>query len=215
MYQLKTNLFRSLVIGSSLLSAGVLADEFSANVGLSSDYLWRGVTQTDGASAISGGLDYGASNGLYAGTWVSNVDFGDDTTYEWDFYAGYAGEMEGVGYDIGYIYYAYPNGEDIDFSEIYAALSYRILSVGAAVLVDSDGDADFADNNYYNADLAYEVAEGLELGFHIGYYDIDDGESYTDYNLSLSKGGFTFMISDTDLDDDVTALISYAIDISL
>lgn len=206
----------SLFGASALLSVSVQAeDSVSANVGFTSDYLWRGMTQTDGAPAISGGLDYSAASGLYAGTWASNIDFGDDATYEWDFYAGYAGEVSGIGYDLGYIYYAYPNGDDLDFSEIYASASYQILSVGVAVLVDSDFDKDFGDDLYYNADISYDVG-GVALGFHVGYYDIDGSDSQTDYNISLSKNGFTFMIADTDIDgDDVKAVIAYSVDIDI
>lgn len=206
----------SLLGASALLSVSAqAADSVSANVGFTSDYLWRGMTQTDGAAAISGGLDYSAASGFYAGTWASNIDFGDDATYEWDVYAGYAGEASGIGYDVGYIYYAYPNGDDLDFSEVYASLSYAFLSVGVAALVDSDFDKDFGDDLYYNADMTYDVG-GVELGFHVGYYDIDGSDSQTDYNISLSKNGFTFMIADTDIDgDDVKAVITYSVDIDI
>ena len=210
------------LIASALLAATVSAPSFaveglSANVGLTSDYLWRGMTQTDGAPAISGGIDYDAGNGIYVGTWASNVDFGDDATYEWDLYAGYAGEVEGFSYDVGAIYYAYPNGDDSDFSELYASVGYGFLTLGVATLLDADWDADFADDFYYSADAAFEVAEGLELGFHVGYYDIDAGDSQTDYSVSLSKNNFTFTVADSDIDgeDDVKAIISYSIDIDM
>jgi len=208
----------SVISSSAMVSTAAKADNsVSATVGFTSDYLWRGMSQTDGAPAVSGSLDYAAANGIYVGTWASNIDFGDEyeATYEWDFYAGYAGEVSGIGYDIGYIYYAYPNGEDLDASELYALFSYQIVTVGITTLVDADWDADFGDTLYYNADLAYEVG-GVELGFHVGYYDIDGADSQTDYNVSLSKSGFTFMISDTDIDgEDVKAVISYSMDIDI
>ena len=78
------------------------------NVGVTSQYMWRGMSQGSGA-ATSGGLDYTADNGFSIGTWVSNVDFGDDTTYELDGYFGYSfGPVS-----LGYIYYAYPDGDDL------------------------------------------------------------------------------------------------------
>ena len=98
---------KALVAGlaTAALSAPAIAEEVtvSGNVAVSTEYVWRGVSQSDGDIAISGGFDL-ESGGFYAGTWLSNVDFNDasDTNIEWDIYAGYAGEFEGgVGYDIG------------------------------------------------------------------------------------------------------------------
>ena len=73
--------------------------EFSANVALSTDYLFRGISQTDGSPAISGGFDYTYSPvGIYAGIWASNVDFssfGDDDNIEIDYYGGIGGDFCG------------------------------------------------------------------------------------------------------------------------
>ncbi|MEM7452142.1 MAG: TorF family putative porin, partial [Pseudomonadota bacterium] len=51
------------------------ADDLSANVGISNNYIWRGLTQTENGTAVSGGIDYAADSGFYAGTWVSNVSY--------------------------------------------------------------------------------------------------------------------------------------------
>ena len=81
-----------LSLGSS---AVVMAENtLSANIGVASNYIWRGTTQTQDDPAVSGGLDYALENGLYVGTWVSNVDFGTSKpNYEWDIYGGYGGEV--------------------------------------------------------------------------------------------------------------------------
>ncbi len=73
------------------------------NVGVTSNYIWRGISQTDDAAAVSGGLDWSGASGLYAGTWVSNVDFGAccETSYELDLYGGFANEVGDFGYDVG------------------------------------------------------------------------------------------------------------------
>ncbi|NMP30466.1 hypothetical protein HII17_02725 [Thalassotalea sp. M1531] len=228
------NALLGLVISSSLATLSIAANKahavegLSANVGLTSNYLWRGVTQTDDGAAISGGIDYANESGFYAGTWASNVDFGDDASYELDFYFGFGGDLgdSGFGYDVGYIYYAYPDSaetdgsNEYDFGEIYGSLSYDVFSVTANYGVNNDDGAEWADSALYiSADAAFEIAEGLELAFHVGNYtfddDYDDGD-YTDYGVSLSKNGFTFALSDTDMDnDDVKFTISYAIDIDL
>lgn len=238
--------------GSTSLAAH--AGDWTANASFSNNYLWRGLTQTENEPAISGGIDYGHESGFYAGTWVSNVEYApaDVYSYEHDVYLGFAGEYNNVSYDIGWLYYNYDEEADIDFSELYGSLGYMGFSVTAYLLVHteadedlgvgiigSDYDFDFGSTFYISADYAYEIKEGLELGVHLGYHDGDfvdafnfanGTDSYMDYNISLSKGGFSFMVSHTDLDDDesgesagaaglqndsVKFVVSYTLDIDL
>jgi len=115
---------------------------FSANVALTSDYVWRGVSQNDENPAVQGGFDY--ENGLfYAGTWASNVDA--DGTLEFDLYGGLAGETEGgLAWDVGVIAYAYPGSDDLDFAEIYGGLGYEFeggVGVGGYVYFDPDNES--------------------------------------------------------------------------
>jgi len=218
----------SLFTATSLLSTQASAVEgLSANVGATSNYLWRGVSQTDDAAAISGGIDYANESGFYAGTWASNIDFGDDASAELDFYLGFSGQLnEDVSYDVGYIYYAYPDSaesdssNEYDFGEIYGSLSYSYFSISASYGVNNDDGAEFADSSLYiSADAEFEVADGLTLAFHIGDYSYDDSmvaQDYNDYGVSLSKDGFTFAVSDTDMDnDDMKFVVSYSVDIDL
>ena len=212
-----------LTLGSAaamLLSAQALAsDGLSANVGLNSNYLWRGVTQTDDQAAISGGIDYSGPSGFYLGTWVSNVDFGDDTHAEVDLYGGFAGEAGDFGYDVGYIYYGYPGGDDLDFSEVYLKGSWQNLTLGISSLVDADRPgAGFGDDIYVEAGVSFEILTGVELAFHVGNYDFDEGTDYTDYSVSLSKNGFSLVVSDVSEDsvsEDLQVMIGYAMDIDL
>ena len=108
-YTMKTKVSRAGVALVALLATAgtaVAEGEWSGNVAITSDYVWRGISQTDEDPAIQGGFDY--ANGMfYAGTWASNVDFGDDsdTNIEVDFYGGLAGALEsGVTWDVGVIY---------------------------------------------------------------------------------------------------------------
>ncbi|GGA63793.1 hypothetical protein GCM10011369_01470 [Neiella marina] len=218
-------LIASAIVAATLSAPAIAVEGLSANIGLTSNYLWRGVTQTDDGAAVQGGIDYAHASGVYVGTWASNVDFGDDASYELDFYAGYAGEVGDFAYDIGYIYYAYPDSSEVDsdneydFGEVYGSVSYSFLTVGASYGVNSDdGGEVYEDALYLSADAAFEVAEGLELGLHVGSFSFDDdaGEDYIDYGFSVSKDGFTFAMSDTDLDDDdVKAVVSYSVDFDL
>ena len=199
----------ALAVGALVLS-GSAAAEFSANIGATSNYVWRGVTQTDDAAAVSGGLDYAHEAGFYAGTWASNVDFDDDTTAEVDFYGGFANELAGgLGYDVGVIYYWYPGAnDDLDFTEVYLNLSYGPVSGGVAYTVDKeDSDADENDL-YYHLGASFDVAETWSVGGTVGYYDFDSGDSYTHGQLDVTKsagdlGDFTLSVSVADEDDDL------------
>ncbi|MDH5228529.1 MAG: TorF family putative porin [Gammaproteobacteria bacterium] len=205
----------SAVIGlgvSSLASA-----ELAGNVGATSDYLWRGTTQTNHQAAISGGVDYSHSIGIYAGTWVSNVSFaGPDT--EIDLYAGFATEVAGLGIDVGYLQYAYPSeGAATNFAEAYINLSYSIASFG--YFMDFENKT-----SYMTAGLGYEVKEGLSIGAVFGQYSFDGGAGdYMHYGVSIDKSlsdmDVSFSISATDmesgLDKNPTATISFSKDFSM
>src|SRR5690606_34855209 len=89
----------------------------AGNVGFFSEYIFRGLKQTDGKPALQGGFDYSHSSGFYAGTWASNVSWLEDSqaatgysssSLEWDFYGGYKGAIGDFGYDLGLLYYWYP-----------------------------------------------------------------------------------------------------------
>ena len=225
---------------ASALAAPASADELTANAAVANNYIWRGLTQTENAPAVSGGIDYAADNGFYAGTWVSNVSYapGDVFSYEHDLYLGYSGEFgDGIGYDVGYLYYNYDKEAEFDFSEIYGSLSVGDFAFGLNILVATEADEapgqdfGFGETIYAYADYAVTVREDVELGFHLGYHDGDFSEAfngvpegYIDYGLSLSKDGFTFAITGTDLDnpgpdnldtDEIKFTISYAVDFEL
>ncbi len=89
---------KSIVLATavaSVLTSGIAAAELSANAAIASNYIWRGITQTNDQAAGQGGIDWGNDSGLYVGTWVSNVAFGNTCRsggYEMDVYAGFGGE---------------------------------------------------------------------------------------------------------------------------
>ncbi len=118
---------------------------FTANVAIVSDYRFMGLSQTMRMPAIQGGFDYSHENGLYLGTWGSNVDgtthYYDNTSMEWDFYGSFKGKLfpcalPDFGYNLGLIYYYYPGGKALnphntrwDSAEFYVELSYKYFSV--------------------------------------------------------------------------------------
>ncbi len=212
----------SLLASSVFISTQASAVEgLSANAAVTSNYLWRGLEQTNGKSAVSGGIDYADDSGFYVGTWASNADWADGMTYELDLYGGFGGDInENISYDVGFIYYAYPDetSGDADFSEVYGSLTFNSLTVGLAVLTSGEG-ADAGDTLYANVDYSIELSNEAEVNLHIGSYSGDWlAEDSIDYGVSISKSGFTLGASATDLDGgagDVKVYVAYSIDIDL
>ncbi len=183
------NLLKTGVIA---LFSGVMslqAAEFESNVALSSDYIWRGMTQTAEEPAISGGFDIAGESGLYFGTWASNVEFGDGAALELDWYAGYANELDnGFSYDIGYLAYTYPGEDSLDFEEIYVGFGYSYFGYTFSSGQDSAPD---------NSEIS--VALG-ETGLGLTYGDYDEYGEYTiiSYDLPVAIAGLGVSLAWTD-----------------
>ena len=236
---MKTRMITLAAAGLLATAGTVQAQEWSANVGLNNNYIWRGLTQSINDPSVSGGIDVAFDGGFYAGTWASNVSYAADDvfSYEHDLYAGFAGESGGVAWDVGYLYYNYDEEAEFDFSEVYGSIGVGGFTLGAYILADTEADEGpgqdfgFGEATYIYADYVVEISEGLELGFHIGRHDGDFNEAfngvpgdYIDYNISLSKDGFSFMITDTDLDDvgpdaldndEIKFVVGYSMDFEL
>jgi uncharacterized protein (TIGR02001 family) len=188
------------------------------NLGVTSNYVWRGVTQTDDKPAISGGVDWSGDSGLYAGAWASNVDFGSccETTYELDLYGGYKGEISDFGYDAGLIYYTYDPDDDANFLELALSGSWKFLSAGLNYTLDGEADDDtgafVSGDLYYYGAFSYDLPQDFNIGLTLGRYDFEnDGvgeiENYGYYQVDLGKsagdyGDVTLSYSDTNMDDD-------------
>jgi uncharacterized protein (TIGR02001 family) len=190
----------------------------SGNVSATSNYIWRGVSQTGNAAAVQGGIDWNHDSGFYVGTWTSTL--GGDLGYELDGYLGFGNEIGEFGYDVGYIYYAYPVQEDVDFSEVYLSGSWKWLELGLAYTVDGqapDDSAFIGGDMYYYAGLSFDLPQDWGLGLTLGSYNFDADSStnelnYVHYQVAVTKGDFTFAIDDNDLkdefDEDTDPLVS-------
>ena len=221
---MKKSLYKAIALSTGLLLSGSALAEVTGNIGATSNYLWRGVSQTDNGAVVQGGIDNAADSGFYVGGWASNVDFGDGTTYELDIYAGYGGNItEDLSYDINYLYYAYPDSPgSVDFGEVTVGLAWKWLDVSYSHTVNGGDDiaaepSDSTDMMYAQANLTFPLTEKLSLGLHYGYSDGDvimswfDTDSYSEYNVSLSAdtdyGTVSFTASDTDLDEDDAKIV--------
>lgn len=192
----------------------------SANVALTSDYVFRGVSQTDEDPAIQGGFDFNHDSGLYIGTWASNVDFNEEDStdpaadeaadMELDVYIGYANEIGDISYDISLLRYAYPGADaDLDYNELILALDYRGFTgtLGYSNDIFSSNETGF----YYGLSYAHDIMEGLTVSVGAGYSDFDknvfgDGnpDSYVDYHVGAAKdfAGIMFDLSWFDTNSD-------------
>jgi len=198
MSKVKTIAMTSVLAASMVASTAALADA-SGNIGVVSDYVWRGTTQTNGDSAIQGGLDYEHSSGLSVGTWVSNTAFGSS---ELDLYGAFSGSAGDFGYSVSAIQYRYPQVSDFNWVEYAVGASYKNFSLKYNYSSDVFGTSTKA--GYIEAAASFDVAKDVSLGLHVGHQNFDKTavvgmDSYTDYSVSLSKGEFAFTISDTNL----------------
>lgn len=180
--------------------------DVTMNAGLFSDYIYRGVSQTQGKAAIQGGLDIAHESGLYTGVWASNVDFGpaSDASTEFDYKLGFKGDLtDDVSYDLGWVKYDYPDASALDFSEYYGNLTAYDVTLGLAY------SNDFAkDNSTLYSSIGYVYTLPLEIGLSLryGHYDFKDAtfasgdESYNDWSIGLSKTcmGLNFGVTYTD-----------------
>jgi uncharacterized protein (TIGR02001 family) len=180
-----------IAVAGALLAATTAAGaaEISATATLTSDYDWRGVTQTDGDWAFQLGLNYAGDYGVYMGVWGSNVKVSDPDSYptrppsaEIDAYIGYSGgdPEESVGYDFGAIYYGYPNAGELNFPEVYAGINKGAFSLKGWYSWDffnSGVSAWYADGN-----VTLPMANNFSFLAHVGY-------SGGKYHKNVSEGG--------------------------
>ncbi len=219
---------KSIVLATavaSVLASGVATADLSANAGIFSNYIWRGVTQTGDEAAGQGGLDWGNDSGLYAGTWVSNVSGG----YEMDVYAGFAGEAGSFGYDLGVITYQYPVSPEINFTEVYVSGTMSIVTIGVNYTADAasaNEDAAFDSGDVYAYGSLDFAAGKSDVSVYAGSYmytnDQKFGNGDLDYNhfgANISKDGFAFAVDKNDIeggsDDNVRFTVSYTKDFEL
>jgi predicted porin len=178
---------RASLLAIALASAAGAASaqgDLSANVAVTNDYVWRGISQTDNNFAVQGGLDY-TNGGFYVGGWASNVDFGTDADIEVDLYGGYI----------------YPGEDDLDFLEVKAGLGYTVdaLSAGVTAYYDPDNE-----NTYVEGTGTYAFTEKFKGLASVGNYSFDAGGDYTNWSLgatySFDLFDLTGKYTDTDID---------------
>ena len=206
--------------------------KFGGDVAITSDYVFRGATNSDNKPAVSGDVTYSYTPlGIYASLWASSIDFGgnppqSDYPIETDWTAGIGGAFFGTGlsYDLGNVYYYYPGNNtklhgSYDYDEVYFGLSYTFdkvqfsPDVGAKVYYSPDFFGETGDAYYIDGHLNFSLPYDLSLNTHVGHQYVADefgsGKSldYTDWKVGLSKDifGFGLDVSYTDTADAISA----------
>lgn len=179
-------MMRSLLVAPALLSYGLAQAELSANVGVTTNYVFRGLTQTDDGPAIQGGLDYNLdlnqNVGLYAGVWGSNVeDNAGNDGFEYDLYAGFQfGFAKDAKFDVGFILYEYTDDNFADAEEIYVGATFKGFSA-----YYYDGEVDNNDYSYIDLRYTLPLPEDFFLTLHYGRFD--NGFDADDIGVRASK----------------------------
>ncbi len=179
--------------------AAIPEHSLSFNVGLASDYRYRGIAQSRLKPALSVGADYAHASGLYVGTWLSTIrwvkDAGGNAPLEWDVYGGYKGRFgaSGLGYDVGMLRYQYPNSAlpvGPNTTEVYGALGYGIFTAKYShALTNLFGFDDSQGSGYLDLSANVDLGDGWSVVPHVGRQWVrrSSAYSYTDYALTLNK----------------------------
>ncbi|WP_100656542.1 TorF family putative porin [Alteromonas flava] len=198
----------TIIAGLIALSPLTAHSAPSFTVGIASDYVFRGISQTDSNPALQASVDFESESGWYGGIWGSNVDFNDDANTEIDYYLGYAHEFEHVLLDIGFNYYSYQgysSSDDSDYGELLvnAEISNFSLLFGYTNdYINSDESVSYLSAAYL-IPLANEFSLTLQVGYSRGEEAL--GENYVDYSATVEKSWHgidaSLALHSTDIDD--------------
>jgi uncharacterized protein (TIGR02001 family) len=182
---------------------------FTGNVTLASEYIYRGIGQTNRKPAIQGGFDYSHASGFYAGVWGSNISWLSDghsdvsAPIEIDVYGGYRNTFGGGdwNYDVGVLTYNYPGTYPAGFTspdttEVYGLIGWKWLSLKYSNVVSShifgfvstDG-GDTRGSGYLDLSANYDLGSGWGVLGHVGHQKIKgfSDASYTDWKVGATK----------------------------
>ena len=201
--------FRSMCLGAaaaaalSVMGGQAFAEDAPSgpvvtfNAAITNDYLFRGLSQTSGDTAASGGADV-TSGILYAGTWLSNVNFGattgdpaNKTKIEYDLYAGVRPVLAGVNLDLGVIRYGYtssPGSANYDYWEgkILASKAFGPATLGGAFYYSPEFFGKIGKAYYYEVNGAYAFANKATVSGAFGYQDLEfDKSDYATWNVGV------------------------------
>ena len=196
---------------SAAAAAPATPPPFTGNVTLASEYLYRGIAQTNGKPALQGGFDYAHPSGLYVGTWGSTISWlsdigpGISAPLELDIYGGYKNSFAGDwSYDVGVLTYNYPGTYPSGFvkpdtTEIYGQLGYKWLTakysyavsdhIFGATTVANPVSGSTRGSGYFDLTATFDLGNGWGVSGHGGHQTIKGNgpASYTDWKVGVTK----------------------------
>lgn len=223
----KLTLTTCLAVLAMLSGAPAMAVDVTANGGLNSEYIFRGIPQSDGDAAAFGGLDAEWDLGFYAGTWASTVDSGTggNDGIEYDLYGGWAGGVGDFSYGVGITLYRYTDSFDDDYNEVNLTGGWRFLTVNIDI-------GEYENFSGPDQDYQHSLVTAEYNGFYASwgaFYDDFDGDYFTvgygntlpvadtdlfDYSLSIIHSTDTLLESSTDSSDtNIVVEISKTFDV--
>lgn len=167
---------------------------FNWNAAATSEYMFRGLSQTDDQPALQAGAGYSWSNGLYVGAWASNVDFGDSTDAEVDGFIGWNGDLgETTNLDVQLIRYEYvgqPSAVDYAYNELVGKLTFNEQYTVTLGYTNDYLNSD-TDSLYTAVGGSWELGHDYNLTAGVGYTTVDDDISsengYLDYSVGVNR----------------------------
>lgn len=184
---LSTAVVAAIFAGTALAQEQVASYNVDTEIALTTDYRFRGVSQTNEDPAVQGGMTLGHTSGAYAGVWASSMQSGA----ELDYFAGYSLDVASVNVGAEYRYYDYTGDYAIDPD--YQEFSLTASAMGATVGVIYSDDYSGSGAEYFRYGAAYNLPVGpVMLHAHAGLNDFDqpyfaDGEDqYVDYEVAAS-----------------------------
>jgi uncharacterized protein (TIGR02001 family) len=162
---------------------------FAYSVTTASDYIFRGVSQTENRPAIFGAARV-TDDQFYVGVGIENVDFHNSTAAEYDLSAGWTPVVLGYKFDFGVVRYGYidePDHTHIDTVEYKAAVSHDLgpVTLGGVVYYTANFFGSGHDGVYYAGRVTYRVIKNLSVSGALGRQTVGEGIGHTTWNTGL------------------------------
>jgi uncharacterized protein (TIGR02001 family) len=216
MHLMKKLMGAALAAGATMISAGAAHAEVTANVALTTDYVFRGVSLSGNDPAIQGGADW-SSDMFYAGVWASSLSEG----MELDAYVGVTPTTGPVTWDLGLIGYFYPGADDdgaeFDYYELMVGAGIDVteqVNLGAAVFYSDDNYGNTGEATYYELNGSFAITDAFAIDAAYGNQTIENPDGVAggalegDYNTWNIGAGYAFhgftldlRYHDTDIDE--------------
>lgn len=204
---MKLNAKSALVLSTLLVGTATIAQTkapepdytLSYNVGVVTDYRYRGLSQSHLKPALQGGADFAHKSGVYLGAWASTIhwikDAGGSGNVELDLYGGYKGTVGDLGYDVGVLAYQYPSNKlavNANTTELYGALTFGLVTAKYSHSVTNlFGFANSKNSSYLEAAASFDLGNGYSVTPHIGYQKVNGAGngvfSYSDLSVAMAK----------------------------